>query len=251
MSLTEKIDFAKALEKLPSSLEGFKLIYSRQPPLNHSYQPPSLVDQTDQHGDQLNVALRNLSQRLSYFILIADIGNELFWPLETKQEGDKYQPQWPSMRRYSISAGLLTPSGEWRFKRPADYPDHSDEGSLDSMQRYEAEMAAPGDDIEDPFREELDRDAAGPLRVLLAAARATVCMPNLSNMSIMFDTGAGQESFEVDYWAKKREGEWSVELCVKSDPAYYPEEDALRNWKEAAKLNAGVELKMVIAIDSP
>lgn len=131
------------------------------------------------------MALRNLSQRLIYFTLIADIGNELFWPLETKQEGDKHQPQWPSRRRYSISAGLLTPSGELRFKRPADYPDYSDEGSLDSMQRYEAEMAAPGDDMEDPFREELDRDAAGPL--LLAAARATVCMPNLSSMSIMFD----------------------------------------------------------------
>lgn len=148
------------------------------------------------------------------------------------------------MRRYDILVGLITPSGEWRFQRPADYPEYDDEGSLDTMQRYEAEIADPGDDMEDPFREELDRDAAGQL--LLAAARAAVCMPRLCGMRISFDTVAGLGGLDVDYWAKRRGSVSLVELCVESDPAYQPEEDALRLWREAASMNAGGELKVVI-----
>lgn len=46
--------------------------------MNHSHRPPSILDETDQHGDKLSIALRKLSQRLHTFELIADVGPEIF-----------------------------------------------------------------------------------------------------------------------------------------------------------------------------
>ncbi|KAI7782384.1 hypothetical protein LA080_013530 [Diaporthe eres] len=194
-------DFAEALESLPPSLHSFYLLYDRRPPMNHSHRPPSILDETDQHEDKLSIALRKLSQRLHTFELIADVGPEIFWPPETERREDNDQPRWPSMGRYSIGLGPIAPSGEWRFQRPTDASDDEDddddEGSIDSMQAYEASIAAPGDDREDPFREELDGDAAGQL--LLAAARAATCMPNLFGISFTLSPAVRGDKLSVFY----------------------------------------------------
>lgn len=247
-ALTEETDFAEALETLPSSLQSFYLLYDRRPPMGHSHRPPSILDETDQHGDKLSVALRKLSQRLSTFKVIADVGSEIFWPPETERREDNDQPRWPSMGRYSIGLGPIAPSGEWRFQRPTDASDNEDddedEGSIDSMQIYEASIAAPGDDREDPFREELDGDAAGQL--LLAAARAATCMPKLFSMSFTLSPAERGGKLSVFYTDRTSGGAGVVELCVESHPVYHPDEEVLRLWREAARVNVGAELEVVI-----
>lgn len=247
-ALTEKTEFSEALETLPSSLKNFYLLYDRHPPMNHSYRPPSILDEPDQHGDKLSVALRKLSQRLSTFKLIADVGAEIFWPTGTELREESDQPRWPSMGRYSIGLGPIAPSGEWRFQRPTDASDDDDddddEGSIDSIQAYEASIAAPGDDREDPFREALDGDAAGQL--LLAAARAATCMPKLFSMTLTMSPDMGGGKLFVFYTAKRSGSARAVELCVESHPVYNPEEEVLRLWREAARVNVGVELEVMI-----
>lgn len=214
--------------------------------MNHSYQPPNILDETDQHGDKLSVALRKLSQRLRTFQLVADVGQEVLWPPEREGREDNDQPWWPSMRQYSIGLGPIAPSGEWRFQRPTDASDneYDDEGSIDSMQAYEASIAAPGDDREDPFREELDRDAAGQL--LLAAARAATCMPRLFSMSFTLLRAVGGNALSVFYTKRTSGGAAVLELCFESDSVYHPDEEALRLWREAARVNVGMELEVVI-----
>lgn len=215
--------------------------------MNHSYQPPSILDETDQHGDKLSVALHKLSRRLSDFQLIADVGPEVLWPTETEGREENDHPQWPSMRQYSIGLGPIAPSGEWRFQRPADATDneYDEEGSIDSMQAYEASIATPGDDKEDPFREELDRDAASQL--LLAAARAATCMPRLFSMSFTLLPPVGGNTLSVFYYTKTTSGGAAVvELCFESDSGYHPDEEFLRLWREAARVNVGMELEVVI-----
>lgn len=230
---------------LPSSLQSFYLLYDRQPPMNHSYQPPSVLDETDQQGDKLSVALRKLSQRLSSFTLLADVGPEIFWPPETERREDAGQPAWPNMVKYSITPGPIDPSGEWRYVRPTDDSEtDDDEGSMDSMQAYEASIAPPGDDWEDPFREELDGDAAGQL--LLSASRAATCMPKLFSMSLTMNPPARGDELSVFYTARKRGGVGVAELFVEAHPVYHPDEEVLRLWSEAARANVGAELEVVI-----
>lgn len=245
--LKEETDFAKALETLPSSLESFYLLYDRHAPLNHSYQPPSLLDETDQHGDKLTIALRKLSERLVTFDLIADVGQEIFGPPEIKRQNDNDQPQWPHIRRHNITPGPMAPSGKWRYQRPADYEDDDgDEGSLDSQRAEEASLAAPGDDREDPFREELDADAVRQL--LLAGARAAASMPRLIFMSLTLNPPVGGRILSVDYTGRKSRGAAGVapELRVESHPVYHPGEEVLQLWMEVARVNAGGELEVAI-----
>lgn len=230
---------------LPSSLQNFYLQYDRQPPLNHSYQPPSVLDETDQDGDKLSVALRKLSHQLSSFTLLADVGPEIFGPPETERREDAGQPAWPNMVKYSITPGPIDPSGEWRYRRPTNASDSDDdEGSMDSQQAYEASIAPPGDDWEDPFREELDGDAAGQL--MLAAARAATCMPKLFSMSLTMNPPSRGYELSLFYTARKRGGVGVAELCVDAHPVYHPDEEVLRLWKEAARVNVGAELKVGI-----
>lgn len=215
--------------------------------MNHSYQPPSILDETEQHGDKLSVALRKLSHQLSDFQLIADVGPEALWPPKTKGREENDQPWWPNMRQYSIAPGPIAPSGEWRFQRPTDASDNEDddEGSIDSMQAYEASIAAPGDDREDPFREELDGDAASQL--LLATARAATCMPKLFSMSFTLLRPVGGNTLSVFYYTKRTSGGAAVmELCFESDSGYHPDEEFLRLWRDAARVNLGMELEVVI-----
>lgn len=152
------------------------------------------------------------------------------------------------MGRYSVGLGPIAPSGEWRFQRPTDASDNEDddddEGSIDSMQAYEASIAAPGDDREDPFREELDRDAAGQL--LLGAARAATCMPKLFSMSLTLSPAVRGGKLSVFYTDRTSGGAGVVELCVDSHPVYHPDEEVMRLWRETARVNVGVELEVVI-----
>ncbi len=79
-----RADFALALENLPSSLQHFELLYTRYAPLDHSFRPPSILDDEidGDNGDKLSLALHKLSLPLVSFMVAADLGPEVVWPLE-------------------------------------------------------------------------------------------------------------------------------------------------------------------------
>ena len=109
---TLRTDFAYALHTLPSSLQSFDLVYERHIPLDHSFQTPSLLDETDpDDNDKLSLALHKLSQRLVTFTVIADVGPEILWPSKHGDTPDD-APLWPRLHDYSIVQGPIAPSGK-------------------------------------------------------------------------------------------------------------------------------------------
>lgn len=88
------------LERLPSTLQHFSLYYERQEPKDHSFQTPSIIDETDYGNDKLSLAHYKSSQRLTTFHLSAQVEPEILWPLPTgpdQQEQDDNLPLWPNM----------------------------------------------------------------------------------------------------------------------------------------------------------
>ena len=239
-----RTDFAEALRALPSSLQRFGLVYHRCAPLDHSFQPPSILD--GDHSDKLSLALHKLSQRLVTFNLIADVGPEVFWPLERTQDDD---PFWPRMRRYHVNTGPIAPSGQWLFHRSDSDSDSDDASNVDSFGPEES--VAPGDEKEDPFRSKLDRDAANAL--LLAAARAVRRMPALLDMSFYLDPPVSSERLEVEYMVEggtvRRGGRGTTaQLVVETRPVFHPDEEVLRIWREAAEEYVDAESGLVVEV---
>ncbi|KAJ9134303.1 hypothetical protein NKR23_g10237 [Pleurostoma richardsiae] len=261
-----RADFANSLPTLPPTLQHFNLLYDRRLPNDHSFQTRSILDETDQDNDKLSLALHMLSQRLTTFDLIAVVGPEILWPSEPElvphqQQGDDL-PLWSRMRRYTIDPGAIAPSGKWRFRRRLDdYASDSDGGADSYFSAHRAAVTAPGDEKEDPFREELDPDAVGHL--LLAAARAAGRMPALRSMFFALDSALGNGSgrLEVSYTANRDKppagndgggvavvGAGTAKLHVESHPEFYPDEEVMQAWREAAREHVGAESELGVTI---
>ena len=238
-----RADFANALQTLPSSLQHFELEYHRAVPLDHSFQTPSL-DETDRHNDKLSLALYKLSQRLTTFTLMADVGPEVLWPFEHTQDKDSL---WPRMQRYFINPGAIAPSGQWRFL-PSDSNDSDDE--QDMLSNDIDPFAAPGDEIEEHFRNNPDPKAVHAL--LLATARAVRRMPVLRDMRFVLER-IGDGQLEVEYMVKAgttRVG--TAELVVESHPLpFRPDEEVLQIWREAAEEHVGAGSGLVVVVRDP
>lgn len=234
-----RADFSHALQTLPSSLQHFRLTYYRRIPLDHSFQTPNILDESD--GDKLSLAFHNLSQRLTCFDLKADVGPEVLWPLEQTQGND---PLWPKMRRYSILHSAIAPSGQWRYLRSDSIDDDDDDGDpeWDAASSETDPVALPGDEKEEHFRSKLDREAVDPL--LLAAARAARRMPALSHMFFSLDEPAGAGRLEVDYTVKQG----TAKLEFECHPLFNPDEEVLQIWRETEKEHVGAESGLVIEV---
>jgi hypothetical protein len=263
-------DFAHALQTLPSSLRHFDLDYERSPPLDHSYQTPSLLDDTDGGNDKLSLALHKLSQHLATFHLLADVGPEIFWPLERtapghhhhqqeQQQQQQHQdndPLWPIMREYMITPGFIAPSGEWRWQRNPDSDLDSDDGA-GSFFSEDLTDVLPGNEREDPFRTQLVPDAAHEL--LLASARAARRMPALWNMWLMLMPPIGAvQRVEAEYTVMARAARrdraltrpvgGTAELVFGSVPAFPLDEEVVQAWRRAAEEHTGAESGLVVVI---
>ena len=250
-----RADFADALHALPSSLRDFNLSYSKSIPLDHSFQTPSILDETDGNDhDKLSLALHKLSQRLVTFSLSANVGPEVLWPLERHGTQDD-DPLWPRMRDYFVDPGAIAPSGQWRFQRPddeSDYESESDSSDLDPL-------VLPGDETEDPFRTQLSRDAVDPL--LLAAARAVRRMPALRRMHFTVGPPPGAMRLQVKYMVEGGDSRGgggggggdggAAELIVHCSPVFHPDEEVLQIWREAAEEHAGVNSGLVVVVKDP
>jgi hypothetical protein len=258
-----RADFAHALQALPSSLQYFYLIYDRREPLDHSYQTPSILDETDRdNNDKLSLALHKLSQRLATFQLMGEVGFEILWPLDhtaTEQQQQDTEPLWPRMRRYRIDPGVIAPSGEWRYHRDPDASDsESDDDDAVSEDPIDRDVVAPGDEREISFRSQLDPDAAHAL--LMAAARAARRMPALWTMEPMLypPAAGGPWPLEVTYTvpanAARRAGDLArpaggtAELLFESHPAFHPDEEVVQAWRQAAEEHTGAESGLVVVV---
>ena len=230
-----RADFANALQTLPSSLQHFELEYSRDIPLDHSFQTPSL-DETDRHNDKLSLALFKLSQRLASFSLMADVGPEALWPGECIQDDD---PFWPRMRSYFINPGAITPSGQWRFLRSDSNDSNDSDDEQDMLSNDTDPFAAPGDEMEEHFRNNPDPKAVHAL--LLATARAVRRMPVLRDMRFELEQ-IGEGQVEVEYSAKK------AKLIVDSHPLFHPDEEVVRLFREAAEEHAGAKSELEVVV---
>lgn len=213
--------------------------------MNHSYQQPSLLDESDQGGDKLTIALRKLSERLERFHVGADVGLEIYGPTEAEghQDNEQEQPRWPRMRRHSVYPGAIAPSGEWRWQRAPDYESDETE-SLDSQGADEAERAPPGDDIQDWWREMLDPDVTRQL--LLASARAAASMPRLLWMDCGMNPPGRGPSLHVSYKSNNFDGAAgeAPNLCIETSPVYQLDEEVMQLWREAARVNGVGELEV-------
>ncbi|KAG7290932.1 hypothetical protein NEMBOFW57_000937 [Staphylotrichum longicolle] len=191
-------------------------------------------------GDKLSLAFHKLSQRLTSFDLIADVGPEILWPLEQTQGND---PLWPKMRRYNILHSAIAPSGQWRYLRSDSNDDgDDDDDEWDAASSETDPVALPGDEKEDHFRSKLDREAVDPL--LLAAARAARRMPALSHMFFSLDEPAGAGRLEVDYTVKQG----TAQLEFECHPLFNPDEEVLQIWRETEKEHVGAESGLVIEV---
>ncbi|KAL2132758.1 hypothetical protein VTI74DRAFT_3413 [Chaetomium olivicolor] len=238
--------FADALQALPSSLRHSQLLYDRRPPLDHSFQTPSILDEMDgDNNDRVSIALHKLSQRLTTFYLVDTVvGPEILWPLE-RTAPEKKDPLWPRMRRYSINPGPIAPSGKWLFERDPDASDYESDSSDSEV----SSGVAPGDEREDHFREKLDADAANAL--LLAAARAARRMPALWKMDIVLNPPIGGSQLVVGYTAMAnaaRGGTPLAELVVESHPVFHPDEEVVQAWREAAGEHTGAESGLALVV---
>ena len=236
-----RADFADALQTLPSSLRHFDLEYRRAIPLDHSFQTPSILEETDRNNDKLSLALHKLSQRLDSFSLIADVRLEALWPGERVQDNEDNNPLWPRMRSYFINPGAIAPSGQWRFLR-SDSNDSDDE--QDILSNDTEPFAAPGDETEEHFRDNPDPDAVHAL--LLATARGVRRMPVLWDMRFVLEQ-IGEGQLEVEYSAEAGE----AKLAVYSHPLFHPDEEVVRLCREAAEEYAGAKSGLAVVVSDP
>lgn len=241
-----RTDFAHILQLLPSSLRTFELYYDRYPPLDHSFQTPSILDEEDgDNNDKLSLAFHKLSRHLVRFTLMADVGPEAVWPERAQDD----EPLWPRMRNYCVFPGAIAPSGEWRVLRSDPDPDYESDDAgtvvLDST-------APPGDEWENPFRSKLDRDAANAF--LLATARAARRMPVLWNLHFKLQAPQGCEAeLEFEYRAKAyHPGGENAELEIYATPrVFHLDEEVLQVWREVAEEYGGARSELVVMETEP
>ena len=242
-----RTDFAYALQLLPSSLRIFELYYDRYPPLDHSFQTPSILDEEDgDNNDKLSLAFHKLSRHLVRFTLIANVGPEAVWPLERAQDDE---PLWPRMRDYCVFPGAIAPSGEWRVLRSDPDPDYESDDAGTIVLDH---TAPPGDEWENPFRSKLDRNAANAF--LLATARAARRMPVLWNLHFNLQAPQGCEAeLEVEYRAKAyHPGGENAELEIYATPrVFHLDEEVLQIWREVAEEYGGAGSELVVKETEP
>lgn len=130
---------------------------------------------------------------------------------------------------------------------------------MDSSPEFDA-LIAPGDGMEDPFRNKLNPVAAYAL--LLALAQAVRRMPALWMMRFVLepplrDENIGQVEIEytVEGGTSRRGGRGDdggvVELVVECHPLFHLDEEVVQIWREAAEEYAGIESGLVDVVSDP
>ncbi|ROW02590.1 hypothetical protein VPNG_07854 [Cytospora leucostoma] len=196
---TLRTDFANTLERLPSTLQHFRLYYERHEPKDHSFQTPSIIDETDYGNDKLSLALYKLSQRLRTFELVAQVGPEILWPLQTGPDHqDGNLPLWPNMWRYTIEPGAIA-------------PEERDPGAIAPLL----------------------------LAAARAAGRMPVLRTMSFMMHPVASGGELEVYYKVGRSAGPGGEAGTAELDVDGQPVFCPDTEVMQAWREAARARVG------------
>ncbi|MCJ1381092.1 hypothetical protein MMC17_004201 [Xylographa soralifera] len=123
-----RFEFAQALPYLSTdSLASFRLNYERQVPLNHRFEPPSVLLPSLPTTDHLSLALHTLSQSQSLTEITLSgpfvISEDLFWPASLAASASALasaaaaRPFWPNMQKFVVEFSPVAPDGRWYFLR--------------------------------------------------------------------------------------------------------------------------------------
>ncbi|ETS85191.1 hypothetical protein PFICI_03216 [Pestalotiopsis fici W106-1] len=118
--------FAKADNLSGSHLRHFTVLTDELEPRDGLFKPVSdfrnyYAITLEPSYDPLGVAIRTLSQNLTYLNLSGTFDVSLFWPTQAEIDGtitrtSSISLQWPCLKHMIIKLGLCTPNGEWYFK---------------------------------------------------------------------------------------------------------------------------------------
>lgn len=217
--------FAQTLDKLPKSLESFKLDYTREPPRNRYFQPPSIIPH-NAPGDILSQAFYHFTQRdgLRYFDLEASIDSTILWPrLQLQRPDDK--PHWPTLQCFQVELNDVLPSGQWMEIR-----DDEDAQSPSDSNDYESDDEIPGEEYERSFSSICDQAVIN--RFALAAGRSASHMPRIKEFYISY---CGHTRMDIGFVTISPRLP-CLEFYAESR-APEPSEETLNAWREAINVH--------------
>ncbi|MCJ1434059.1 hypothetical protein MMC27_003425 [Xylographa pallens] len=202
-----RFEFALALPNLSTDpLTSFRLNYERQVPINHDYEPPSVLLPTLPTIDHLSLALHTLSQSQNLTELTLSgplvISDALFWPATSATASLSRAPGlpfWPNMQKLVVEFSPIAPDGSWCFLREelSSVESAHEAREMERATQREAATYAPewGDCYNAltmrtqiglfPAREfRRVPDAAKIPALMLALARAAARMPRLKRLHV-------------------------------------------------------------------
>lgn len=231
------LEFARHLDVLPKGLEKVSLDFGTEPPLDQTFQLPSMADTYDESPvlkDAMAIKLGQFSQSLIKLDLKNVVLNaDDFFAVAT-------ETCWPHLRVMKLNFTNITASGQWYY----DFPPNVDpEDFVDPTFGWHV---MPGLESDLPPTMDLDRVAGRfvPNRELfstlyLSAAKAARHMPYLEHMRITmgstFDTlddkFEGVHYFLYDYLENRQPRSTASWSC---NPAFTPEDAVIEAWKQVA-----------------
>lgn len=232
--------FAHTLDKLPKSLEAFRLEYVREPPRDRYFQPPSIVP-SDASGDILSQAFYKFSQRdgLKEFFLEASVDCTILWP-RSQEPSDK--PHWPTLTLFHIELNDVLPTGQWIEIR--DHNEYFESHSDDDDSQWSSEI--PGEECERTFPSTFDQAVMN--QFALAAGRRVSYMPNIKEFYVFHHGKAPMGIGFVTRILKTPCLEFSGQGGTGPSRALEPNEETLNAWRDAFRVH-GLEWKVDVMGD--
>ncbi|KAH6989114.1 hypothetical protein BKA56DRAFT_727664 [Ilyonectria sp. MPI-CAGE-AT-0026] len=232
--------FAHTLDKLPQSLEAFRLEYVREPPRDRYFRAPSIVP-SDAPGDILSQELYKFSQRdgLKEFFLNASVDCTILWP-RLQQPNDN--PHWPTLTLFHIELNDVLPTGQWIEIR--DHNEYFELRSDDDDPRWSSEI--PGEEHERTFPSTFDQAIMN--QFALAAGRRASHMPNIKEFYVFHHGKAPMGIGFVTRILKTPCLEFSGQGGAGPSRALEPNDETLNAWRDAVRVH-GLEWKVDVVGD--
>ncbi|KAL9593251.1 MAG: hypothetical protein Q9219_007630 [cf. Caloplaca sp. 3 TL-2023] len=254
--------------RAPSTRRRLRNKFPFEDPSNHYFTPKSVIYPGDSSIDHLSSALHTLSLSTNLRSLNLSkvvISPDLFWPTTAKTSSTP--TQWPNLHTFTVTFQMTSPSGQWYFTRDQSKPPDDDEFDGESDEPDEPwsddsdsnpDSPAPSDPLRpDTYHPIREARLAGdyPIRhfrtfpadalinpLLLAMARAAVCMPKLQVMELSSTLrDPDRASFEVFYYAAGCvdpmyvNGDKERDRLVWYVNAWRPDEEVLKAWREGKR----------------
>lgn len=239
--LISSLVFAHTLDKLPKSLEAFRLEYVREPPRDRYFQPPSIVP-SDASGDILSQAFYKFSQRdgLKELFLEASVDCTILWP-RSQEPNDK--PHWPTLTLFHIELNDVLPTGQWIEIR--DHNEYFESRRDDDDSQWSSEI--PGEEYERTFPSTFDQAVMN--QFALAAGRRASHMPNIKEFYVFHHGKAPMGIGFVTRILKTPCLEFSGQGGAGPSRVLEPNEETLNAWRDAVSVH-GLEWKVDVRGDS-